>query len=75
MELNNFVNPRYRYRGPDKPENFLFNATLQEFAQNVSYVAALQTGGKITSSESYEQIKMGFKQLKKAHKQLKIEKS
>jgi len=75
MELNNFVNPRHRYRGPDKPENFLFNATLQEFAQNVSYVAALQTGGKITSSESYEQIKMGWKQLKKAHKQLKIQKN
>ncbi|MGC9526259.1 MAG: DUF7219 family protein [Limnospira sp.] len=72
MELNNFVNPRYRYRGPDKPENFQFNATLQDFAQQVSYIAALQTGGKLTTSESYEQIKTGWKQLKKARKQLGI---
>jgi hypothetical protein len=72
MELNNFVNPRYRYRGPDQPEHLLFNASLQEFAQQVSYIAALQTGGKMTTRESYEQIRARWKKLKRTHKKLNI---
>ncbi len=35
-----------RYRGNGKPENILFNANLQEFAQKVDFIVGLQTGGK-----------------------------
>ncbi|WAK73924.1 hypothetical protein AP9108_25390 [Arthrospira sp. PCC 9108] len=62
--------PRYPYRGSDQPENMLFNANLQEFAQQVSYIAALQTNGKMSTYESYKKIKQQWKRLKKTHKQL-----
>lgn len=70
MELNDFLTPRYPYRGSDQPENMLFNANLQEFAQQVSYIAALQTNGKMSTLESYKKIKQQWKRLKKTHKQL-----
>ncbi|WP_338010990.1 DUF7219 family protein [Planktothrix rubescens] len=37
-----------RYRGNGKPENILFNANLQEFAQKVDFIVGLQTGGKLS---------------------------
>lgn len=70
MELKNFLNPRYPYRGSDQPEDILFNANLQEFAQQVSYIAALQSNGKMSAYESYKKIKQQWKKLKKTHKQL-----
>ena len=52
-----FLYPRGRYYGHVKPENLLFNANLQEFAQNVSFICNLETGGKISSLEAYQKIK------------------
>jgi len=39
-----FLYPRSRYYGQVKPENLVFNANLQEFAQRVSY--HLQPGNR-----------------------------
>ncbi len=68
----NFLHPRARYRGVVKPENLLFNANLQEFSQRVSYICALETGGKLSPEESYREIKSLWKQLKHSKRQLGI---
>jgi len=71
-ELAQFITPRSRYRGQVKPENLVFNANLQEFAQRVSIISNLETGGKLSPEESYEQIKRLWKQLKRSKKELQI---
>ncbi|MDB9446760.1 hypothetical protein NWP22_06090 [Anabaenopsis tanganyikae CS-531] len=75
MNKDDFLYPRGRYYGHVKPENLVFNANLQEFAQRISYICNLETGGKLTPEEAYEQIKALWKQLKKTKKQLQIGKS
>jgi hypothetical protein len=60
------------YYGEFKPENLLFNANLQEFAQKVSFICNLETGGKISSLEAYEKIKALWKDLKQSKKGLEI---
>ncbi len=69
---DNFLHPRSRYRGQFKPENLVFNANLQEFSQRVTYICNLETNGKISPEESYQQIKALWKQLKQSRKQLGI---
>ena len=71
----NFLHPRHRYRGQWTPQNFVFNGNLQEFAQQVGYISALETNGKISPYEAYEQIKSLWKQLKASQEQLGIETS
>jgi hypothetical protein len=71
-ELQSFLYPHSRYYGQVKPENLVFNANLQEFAQRISFISNLETGGKLSPEESYEQIKALWKQLKRSKKQLRI---
>ena len=68
----NFLYPRGRYYGQVKPENLVFNANLQEFAQKVSYICNLETVGKLSPEESYEKIRALWKQLKRSKQQLGI---
>ncbi|MBW4522474.1 MAG: hypothetical protein KME16_22700 [Scytolyngbya sp. HA4215-MV1] len=70
--MHDFLYPRARYQGPFKPEHLVFNANLQEFAQRVGYISNLQTAGKISPEESYQQIKSLWKQVKKSKKLLEI---
>lgn len=72
MERSDFLYPRVRYRGTVKPENLVFNANLQEFSQRVSYICNLETNGKLTPEESYQQIRSLWKQLKHSRKALGI---
>jgi len=72
VEKEDFLYPRSRYYGQVKPENLVFNANLQEFAQKVNLVCNLETGGKITTVEAYEEIKALWKELKKSKKNLGI---
>jgi len=67
-----FLFPRASYRGDVKPENLVFNANLQEFAHRVSYTCNLETAGKISSEEAYQQIKNCWKSLKQSHKELGV---
>ncbi len=71
-ERDEFLYPRSSYRGEFTPENLAFNANLQEFAQRASYICALETNGKISAEEAYQQIKFLWKQLKKSKKQLGV---
>lgn len=72
VNRSEFLYPRSRYYGKVKPENLVFNANLQEFAQQVGYICNLETAGKMGSEEAYEKIHQLWKQLKRTKKQLGI---
>ncbi|MBE9002238.1 hypothetical protein IQ274_29540 [Nostoc sp. LEGE 12447] len=72
-DKNKFLYPRSRYYGQVKPENLVFNANLQEFAQKVGYITNLETSGKIEPEDAYKQIKELWKQLKRSKKALFID--
>lgn len=69
---SDFFNPRSRYHGQVKPENLVFNANLQEFSNRVSIICALETNGKLSPQESYQQIEALWKSLKRSKKELGI---
>ncbi|ACK71024.1 conserved hypothetical protein [Gloeothece citriformis PCC 7424] len=71
-EKDEFFYPHSSYRGEVKPENLVFNANLQEFAQRVSYICNLETNGKITPVDAYKQIKNLWAELKLSKNQLGI---
>ncbi|MCA1992048.1 MAG: hypothetical protein LDL41_08370 [Coleofasciculus sp. S288] len=75
MSKNSFLYPQSRYYGQVTPENLAFNANLQEFAQKVSYITALQTGGKLSSEQAYEQVKSLWKQLKYSKQAMEVSSS
>jgi len=72
VSKDDFLYPRGRYYGQVKPENLVFNANLQEFAQKVSYICNLETGGKLPPDDAYNQIKALWKNLKHTKKELRI---
>lgn len=72
MSKDNFLYPRGRYYGQVNPENLVFNANLQEFAQRINYICNLETNGKLSPEDAYDQIKALWKQLKRTKKQLQI---
>jgi hypothetical protein len=72
VSRSEFLYPNVRYRGEVKPENLVFNANLQEFSQRVGIIASLESNGKLTPQESYQQIKSLWKQLKRSKKELGI---
>jgi hypothetical protein len=71
-EVESFLYPTNHYNGEFKPENLVFNANLQEFSQKIGYICSLETGGKLTPDESYQQIKSLWKELKRSRKELGI---
>ncbi|OAB55960.1 hypothetical protein AY600_17260 [Phormidium willei BDU 130791] len=71
-DRDEFLFPRNRYYGDFKPENVVFNANLQEFAQRVNYICNLETSGKLPPGEAYEAIKDLWKQLKASKRELNI---
>ena len=72
LDLNSFLYPRRRYHGKFTPEALVFNANLQEFAQQVSYICNLQTRGKLSPEDSYQQINKLWEQLKRSKEALGI---
>jgi polyhydroxyalkanoate synthesis regulator phasin len=72
MSKNSFLYSQSRYYGLSTPEHLAFNANLQEFAQRVSYISALETAGKLSPEEAYIKIKDLWKQLKQSKKTLEI---
>jgi hypothetical protein len=72
VNKNNFLYQPYRYLGEFTPQSLIFNANLQEFSQRVSYICNLQTGGKLSFEESYEQIESLWQQLTQSYKALGI---
>lgn len=72
QEIDDFLHPRSTYHGKVKPENLVFNANLQEFAQKVSYICNLETAGKIETKDAYKKIKDLWKALKTSKRELGI---
>lgn len=71
-ERDEFLFPHHRYHGDFKPENVVFNANLQEFAQRVNFICNLETSGKLSPDEAYNAIKDLWKQLKASKRELNI---
>ncbi|MGI8500850.1 MAG: DUF7219 family protein [Hassallia sp.] len=71
-DKDKFLYPRSRYYGQARPQELIFNANLQEFAQKVGFITALETSGKLSPQDAYDQIKALWKQLKYSKKQLGI---
>ena len=69
-QFDDFLTPRSRYHGEFTPQNLAFNANLQEFAQRVSLICGLETGGKVSSVDAYDDIKKLWKELKASKKNL-----
>ncbi len=65
-DMKRLLFPQSRYYGEFSPQNLTFNANLQEFANSVSYISCLNTGGKLSPEEAYQQIKGLYKQLKRS---------
>jgi hypothetical protein len=72
QDRNSFLYPRNRYYGQVKPENLVFNANLQEFAQKVSYITNLETAGKLSTEQAFRQLEALWKQLESSKNQLGI---
>ncbi|AOX02673.1 hypothetical protein BJP34_27415 [Moorena producens PAL-8-15-08-1] len=72
VDTSDFLYPHSPYHGQFKPENLVFNANLQEFAQKVNYICNLETAGKLPPEEAYQQIKQLWKDLKQSKKSLGI---
>lgn len=72
MDKRNFLYPHARYYGDVKPENVVFNANLQEFAQRVTFLSCLETSGKISPADAYKQIDQLWEQLKQSMHNLNI---
>ncbi len=70
MDKHDFLYPRSTFYGEFNPKNLVFNANLQEFSQTINYIANLQTGGKISPFQAYQQIKAAYKHLKHSKKEL-----
>ncbi|MEH2318805.1 DUF7219 family protein [Nostoc sp.] len=71
-DRNSFLYPCDRYYGQVKPKNLVFNANLQEFAQRISYITSLETGGKLSPEEAFNQIEALWKQLERSKNKLGI---
>ncbi len=62
-----FLAPRSRYYGKFTPANLAFNANLQEFALRVNMICGLETGGKITPHDAYQEIKQLWTKLERSY--------
>jgi hypothetical protein len=72
MTPADFIYHRQRYSGKVQPQNMVFNANLQEFAQRVGYISVLETAGKMAPEDSYRRIEELWQELKRSKKKLGI---
>lgn len=71
--IDNFLYPKSSYRGKVTPENLIFNANLQEFAQKINYVCNLAQNGKLSLQEAYQKIDELWQILEKSRQYLERE--
>lgn len=75
VDLHSFIYQTRRYSGEFTPQALVFNANLQEFATRTSYICNLQTLGKLSQEESYQQIKTLWEELQRSYSALYLEKN
>ncbi|MEH2089047.1 DUF7219 family protein [Nostoc sp.] len=71
-DKNRFLYACDRYHGKLQPNNLIFNANLQEFTQRVSYIANLETAGKLSPQIAFGQLEALWKQLEDSKNKLGI---
>lgn len=71
-DFYSFIYRQNRYHGRFTPFALVFNANLQEFVQRVGHISNLQTNGKQSPQEAYEQIEAIWKQLESSYYALEI---
>jgi hypothetical protein len=54
----------------ESPQEMIFDANLEEFATRINLICALESNGKLSATEAYQQIKALWKQLKRSKKNL-----
>ncbi len=69
---SNFFYPHSRYYGDINPENLILNANLQEFAQRVSLISCLATGGKLSPEEAFDAVEILWERLEAIKDQLEV---
>ena len=69
--IGKFLYPHHSYKGVFTPENLVFNANLQEFAQRIIYLCGLENNGKITPEAAYQEIRQLWKQLRISRQELR----
>jgi hypothetical protein len=72
IRTNDFIAPRHSYRGRINPEDLVFDANLQEFSAQVSYITCLTTAGKLSVEEAHWQIKQLWQKLDRSKQQLGV---
>ncbi len=72
MQTSDFLFPRRRFFGHFTPENLMFDANLQEFAQRINFICGLEVNGKLSPQESFHQIESLWQDLKRSKDQLGI---
>ncbi|KAB8335555.1 hypothetical protein SD80_004415 [Scytonema tolypothrichoides VB-61278] len=77
MELQvdkyDFLYQRRSYHGDFRPEALVFNANLQEFATRVGYISNLQTLGKLSPQDAFQQITELWEHLERSYSGLGID--
>ena len=59
------------YRGDDwTPTSLVFHQNLESFAERVGLIVALQSNGKLSQEQAYDQIRTIWKKLGKSKKDL-----
>jgi hypothetical protein len=73
LDKDSFLSPIAQYHGEFTPQNLAFNANLQEFANRVSIICALETNGKLTPQAAYAQIQQLWTALTDSEQNLLVE--
>ena len=59
------------YRGDDwTPTSLVFHQNLESFAERVGLIVALQSNGKLSQEQAYDQIRKIWKKLSESKKDL-----
>jgi sigma54-dependent transcription regulator len=72
IQTKEFISARHSYHGRVNPESLVFNANLQEFSAQVSYIACLTTAGKLSAEEAHCQIQGLWQNLDRSKQQLGV---
>ena len=70
MMTKPFVYTIGKYYGEFTPGNLVFNANLQKFTQQVTYLCTLAANGEITPEDVYQEIEKSWQQLKLSKQEL-----
>lgn len=73
MQLKDYIYAQSPYRGSEESSEMKFDVILQEFATRVNYICALESGGKLSGSDAYQEIKNIWKELKSRRKLIRMQ--